>query len=165
MNPHSFCPDLKERILRVVTDELTLYHQGNICAQIALADEVILPEKSGLLITAQMEGLFEKGAVAMLQPRRGILGYSKGKLRRHLVVLGKKSSPNEYELPPSKVKNRYQSESLLIYHVCLFPRENEYNECEMFFRSREDDDSAYRSQKKITAEPVKTLISQYRLTK
>lgn len=49
MEAHGFCLDLKQRTLGVGTEELVVHQREDICTQMVLTEDVILPEKSWLL--------------------------------------------------------------------------------------------------------------------
>lgn len=99
MKAHGFRLDLKQRTLGVGTEELILHQQEDICAQMVLTEDVILPERSELLVTAQVEGSFGEGVVAMLDPRNEDLLVGRGILIAKTLIVLDQQAPTRQSGP------------------------------------------------------------------
>lgn len=122
IHEHGFALDLRKRILRVGTEELIQHPKEDLRAQMLLAEDVTVPQRSDLL-----ENCFEKATVAMLVPPNEVTGGSKEVLvAKALVVLGK-------EVPAQMIMNinshpirlRKVSDWVIVHlQLRLAPREN-----------------------------------------
>ena len=98
MKKHGFKLDLKKGVMTVNDEELVLHPRQDSAARVLITEDVTLPERSEIIVEAQLEGHFCKGYTVMLEPRNDDARTGPG------VVVGK-SLINANKVIPVRIMN------------------------------------------------------------